>query len=69
MTIAVPALAEFASRVITASWFSVIGEPLTPSKRADAAKYLTTLDLAEVSTDEIATWSDAEACIKATDRN
>jgi hypothetical protein len=67
MVIAVPALAEFADRLGAASWFSVIGEVLTPAEHADAAGYVMSLGLKEVETSEISAWRDAEACIKATD--
>ena len=67
MTTAVPALADFAGRLGAASWFSVIGETLAPAEHADAASYTTCLGLTDVTTREVATWGDAEACIKATD--
>ena len=67
MAIAVPALAEFADRLGAASWFSVIGEALTPAEHADAASYMKSLGLKEVATSEIASWGDTEACIKAAD--
>jgi hypothetical protein len=66
---AVPELVQFAGRLGTASWFSVIGETLTPTENADAASYLAYLGLADVATNEIASWGDAEACIKASDWN
>ena len=69
MAIAVPALAQFADRLGAASWFSVIGETLTPPEHADAASYIMSLGLTNVATGEIASWSDAEACIKAGDWN
>ncbi len=67
MAIAVPALAELAGRLGTASWFSVIGEALTPAENADAATYINALGLTDVATSEISSWRDAESCIKATD--
>ncbi len=67
MTSSVPALAEFADRLRAASWFSVIGEPLTPAEHADAASYIKSLGLKDVAASEIASWHDAEACIKASD--
>ena len=69
MAIGVPAVAQFADRLGTASWFSVVGEELTPPERADAAVYLSSLGLSEISATETASWLDAEACIKATDWN
>jgi len=65
----VPALDEFSSRLGTASWFSVIGEALTPTEHTDATSYMTSLGLTDVATSEIASWGDAEACIKATEWN
>ena len=65
----VPAVAQFADRLGTASWFSMFGEPLTPAEHADAAAYLSCLGLDDAITGEIAAWGDAEACIKATDWN
>ena len=67
MAIAVPALAEFADRLGAASWFSVIGEALSPAEHADAAGYIMSLGLNNVEASEISSWGDAEACIKATD--
>ncbi len=67
MQIPVPALADFTQRLDAASWFSVVGEALTPGEHADASTYLTHLGLADVATRELATWGDAEACIKAAD--
>lgn len=67
MAIAVPALADFAGRLGAASWFSVIGEPLTAAERADAAAYVAAVGLSGIATAEISTWADAEACIKASD--
>lgn len=69
MGIEVPALAKFADRLGTASWFSVIGETLTPPEHTDAASYLAYLGLRDVATREIHSWRDAEDCIKATDWN
>jgi hypothetical protein len=69
MAVAVPALAEFSSRLGAASWFSVIGETLTAAEHADVASYMMSLGLTDMATSEIASWSDAEACIKATDWN
>ncbi len=67
MAVAVPALAEFAGRLGAASWFSVIGEALTPAEHADVDAYMNSLCLGDIATFEIASWGDAEACIKATD--
>ena len=64
MTPPVPALAEFADRLRTASWFSVIGDPLTSAERQDASSYLATLGFDGVSVAEVESWSAAEACIK-----
>ena len=69
MQIPVPALAEFSSRLGAASWFSVIGETLTAAEHADIASYMKSLGLTDVATSEIASWADAEACIKAADWN
>jgi hypothetical protein len=65
----VPAIAKFADRLSTASWFSVIGEALTPPEHADATGYMNCLGLGDVAVGEITSWREAEACIKATDWN
>jgi hypothetical protein len=69
MAVEVPALAEFSDRLGTASWFSMIGEPLTPAEQTDAARYMSCLGLDEVETQGIGSWESAEACIKSTDWN
>ena len=69
MAVTVPALTEFAGRLGTASWFSVVGETLTSAELADTASYMTGLELTDVTTREVASWGDAEMCIKATDWN
>lgn len=67
MVIAVPALAEFADRLGAASWFSVIGDPLTAAENADATSYTSSLGLADVVISEVSSWGDVETCIKAPD--
>lgn len=64
---AVPALSDFANRIASASWFSVVGAALTPTEHADAAGYVSSLSLADVTPREIGSWGDAETCIKAAD--
>ncbi|MEE8443834.1 MAG: hypothetical protein V3S44_00695 [Alphaproteobacteria bacterium] len=61
------ALADFPGRLRTASWFSMIGEPLTAAERADTADYLKPLGFPDVALAEVASWRAAENCIKATD--
>lgn len=63
----VEALADFPDRLRTASWFSMVGDPLTAAERTDAADYLKPLGFPDVALAEIASWGDAESCIKATD--
>lgn len=63
----VEALADFPDRLRTASWFSMVGDPLTAAERTDAADYLTPLGFSDVALSEIASWDAAESCIKATD--
>lgn len=69
MAVEVPALATFADRLGSASWFSMIGEPLTPAEQTDAAHYMSCLGLDDVATQDIASWEAAETCIKSTDWN
>jgi len=61
------ALADFPDRLRTASWFSMVGDPLTVAERTDAADYLNPLGFANVALSEITSWEAAETCIKATD--
>jgi hypothetical protein len=63
----VEALADFPARLRTASWFSMVGEPLTAAERTDAADYLNPLGFSAIALAEIASWRAAESCIKATD--
>lgn len=67
MAIALPALSDFAGRLAAASWFSMVGDPLTEAERTDATAYLASLGLSDAATEEIATWAGAEGCIKAAD--
>ncbi len=52
-----------------ASWFSVVGEKLTDAELIDSASYMSGLGMTDNQTCEVAGWTDAEACIKATDWN
>ncbi len=47
----------------------MIGEALTAAEQSDAASYVSGLGMADAATQEVASWGDAEACIKATDWN
>ncbi len=67
MTEPVPALADFPLRLRMASWFSVVGAPLTQAERSDIEEYTSSLGLGTFEVVEIENWQDAEACIKNTD--
>jgi hypothetical protein len=69
MAVEVAALATFSDRLGSASWFSMIGEPLTPAEQVDAAHYMSCLGLDDVATQGIGSWEAAETCIKSTDWN
>lgn len=62
----VAALADFPRRVRAASWFSMVGTPLTDAERDDVEAYVAPLGLAPLEIAGVATWQDAEACIKNT---
>jgi hypothetical protein len=63
----VAALADFPRRVRAASWFSMVGSPLSDAERADVDAYVAPLGLSPLDIAEVSTWQDAEACIKQTD--
>ena len=63
----IPPLSQFANRLNLASWFSVIGQKLTPVEYTDAQNYISGIGLKNTMISQITSWEKAESCIKAED--
>ena len=63
----IPPLSQFASRLNFASWFSVIGQKLTPVEYTDAQSYISGIGLKNTIISQVTSWEKAESCIKAED--
>ena len=64
----IPPLSQFASRLNFASWFSVIGQKLTPVEYTDAQSYYVSgIGLKNTIISQVTSWEKAESCIKAED--
>ncbi len=61
------ALDAFVAGLDHASWFASLGEPLTPSERADAEGYVVGLGFGSIDVHRIANWDQARAAIQDPD--
>lgn len=63
------AVSNFAKLLKTASWFSVIGMPLSEDERSEALDYLNALGFPDAGIGEITDWEDAEEAARNPDWN
>ena len=63
----IPPLSQFSNRLNFASWFSVLGQTLTPVEYTDAQDYVLGIGLKNTTISQVTSWEKAESCIKAED--